>query len=115
MTTAQSNLAQIARCFHALSDETRVRVLEMLSRGERCVCELQESVDAAQSRLSFHLKVLREAGLVNDRRQGRWNYYSLRPEVLDEMAAYLQAQKPDASASSSCACGSSAPGADCCG
>ncbi len=105
MTTAQTNLTQVARWFHALSDETRLRVLQMLSRGERCVCELQDAVDAAQSRLSFHLKVLREAGLVNDRRQGRWNYYSIRPEVLDEMAAYLQAQKPGDDASAGCACG----------
>ncbi len=114
MATTQSQIDQIARCFHALSDETRVRVLEMLSCGERCVCELQDSVGAAQSRLSFHLKVLREAGLVNDRKQGRWNYYSIRPEVLDEMAAYLQAQKPADDASAGCACGDA--GADaCCG
>jgi len=115
MTIAQVNLAQVTRWFHALSDETRVRVLELLSCGERCVCELQDEVDAAQSRLSFHLKVLREAGLVNDRKQGRWNYYSIRPEVLDEMAAYLQAQKPDENASAGCACGSAAPGGACCG
>jgi len=114
MATIQSDTTQVARLFHALSDETRVRVLEMLSRGERCVCELQDTVGAAQSRLSFHLKVLREAGLVNDRKQGRWNYYSIRPEVLDEMAAYLQAQKPGDDASSGCFCGDAVPGA-CCG
>lgn len=105
MAATQTNFGQVARWFHALSDETRVRVLELLACGERCVCELQDAVDAAQSRLSFHLKVLREAGLVNDRKQGRWNYYSIRPEVLDEMAAYLQAQKPADDASAGCACG----------
>ena len=70
--------ADMARLFQALADETRIQLIEMLSSGERCVCELQDSLDAAQSRLSFHLRVLREAGLVNDRREGRWVYYSLR-------------------------------------
>ncbi len=95
---------QIARWFHALSDETRVCVVDMLARGERCVCELQDAVGAAQSRLSFHLKVLRDAGLVSDRKQGRWVYYSLRPEALDEMSGYLQSRKPGEDAGSSCAC-----------
>lgn len=90
-----ARFAAVARGFHALSDATRVRLLEMLADGEKCVCELQDAVGAAQSRLSFHLKVLREAGLASDRRHGRWVYYSLRPEALDEMAAWLRAQKPD--------------------
>ncbi len=72
-----------AGLFHALSDETRLAVLEMLGDGERCVCELQEALDAAQSRLSFHLKVLKDAGLVVDRKEGRWSYYTLVPGTLD--------------------------------
>ena len=56
----------------------------MLRDGERCVCDLQDELDAAQSRLSFHLKVLREAGLVTDRKEGRWSYYTLVPEALAE-------------------------------
>ena len=76
------DLARAARLFHALSDETRLAVLDMLRGGERCVCDLQDALDAAQSRLSFHLKVLKEAGLVQDRREGRWAYYSLVPETL---------------------------------
>jgi len=95
MNGTELNIAQVARWFHALSDETRVRIVDLLASGERCVCELQDAVGAAQSRLSFHLKVLKEAGLVGDRRQGRWNYYSLRPEVLEEMAAYLRERRPD--------------------
>ncbi len=81
-TTSAPNLAPAALLFHALSDETRLAVLEMLRGGERCVCELQDALDAAQSRLSFHLKVLKEAGLVQDRKDGRWSYYSLVPETL---------------------------------
>ena len=71
--------------FHALSDPTRLGILEMLRNGERCVCDLQEELEAAQSRLSFHLKVLREAGLVLDRKEGRWSYYRIVPEALAEV------------------------------
>ncbi len=48
--------------FHALSDETRLEIIELLRKGERCVCELTDTLDAAQSRLSFHLRVLKDAG-----------------------------------------------------
>jgi ArsR family transcriptional regulator len=71
--------------FHALSDETRLGILEKLRAGEQCVCDLQDGLDAAQSRLSFHLRVLKDAGLVSDRKEGRWSYYSIVPEVLSEL------------------------------
>lgn len=79
------DLSRAARLFHALSDETRLGVIEMLRGGERCVCELQDELGAAQSRLSFHLRVLREAGLVEDRREGRWAYYRIVPDALAEV------------------------------
>jgi ArsR family transcriptional regulator len=78
--TDKPDLEQTARLFHALSDETRLSILGLLSKGERCVCELTDALDAGQSRLSFHLKALKEAGLVTDRREGRWVYYALSPE-----------------------------------
>lgn len=85
MATAPSlDLGRAAHLFHALSDETRLAILEMLRDGERCVCELQGALDAAQSRLSFHLKVLKEAGLVTDRREGRWAYYTLAADAFAE-------------------------------
>jgi ArsR family transcriptional regulator len=87
-------VTRAARWFHALSDPTRIKIVEMLSHGERCVCELQTSVDAAQSRLSFHLRVLKDAGLVSDRREGRWSHYSLNAEALDQIADFAQAVKP---------------------
>ncbi|MEA3247296.1 MAG: metalloregulator ArsR/SmtB family transcription factor [Gemmatimonadota bacterium] len=76
--------ARATAIFHALSDETRVAALQMLRGGERCVCELQDELGAAQSRLSFHLRVLKDAGLVTDRREGRWAYYSIVPDALQE-------------------------------
>lgn len=72
----------LARVFHALSDPTRLAVLDLLRGGERCVCDLTEVMETGQSRLSFHLKTLRDAGLVADRRAGRWVYYSLREDAL---------------------------------
>src|SRR5467141_1047248 len=92
--TTLPDLARGARLFHALSDETRLEIVRLLSHGERCVCELQDVLDAAQSRLSFHLKTLKDAGLVTDRREGRWVHYALNREALGEVAAFAQAVKP---------------------
>ena len=72
------DLDRAVTLFHALSDPTRLAILELLRGGERCVCDLQDELDAAQSRLSFHLRVLKDAGLVTDRREGRWSYYTHR-------------------------------------
>ena len=71
--------------FHALSDETRLALLDRLKDGEQCVCELTDAMNAAQSRLSFHLKVLKDSGLVEDRREGRWMYYSLSVQAIEEL------------------------------
>ena len=91
---------QAAQWFHALADPTRLRIIEMLSHGERCVCELQTALEAGQSLLSFHLRVLKDAGLVSDRREGRWSYYTLDGEALDRVSAFAQAVKPGAHAGS---------------
>ncbi len=63
--------------FKALSDETRLRVIKLLEERELCVCELMQVLDMSQPRISRHLGVLKNAGLVNDRREGKWVYYSL--------------------------------------
>ena len=86
-TAAKPSL--LARRFQALSDETRLEIVRLLSGGERCVCELQTALDAAQSRLSYHLKTLKEAGLVVDRPDGRWVHYSLNREALEELREVL--------------------------
>lgn len=75
----------------ALADPLRLRVITVLGGGERCVCELTDLLGLAQSRLSFHLKVLREAGLIDGRQQGRWIYYRLRPEAITALQAWLAA------------------------
>ena len=90
MSPATARLSGVHRTrsvelFHALSDETRLQILDLLRDGERCVCDLQTDVGAAQSRLSFHLRVLRDAGLVTDRKDGRWSFYALAADTLAEV------------------------------
>ena len=93
-TTTVPALADAALLFHALSDETRLAILELLRDGERCVCDLQTDLEAAQSRLSFHLKVLREAGLVTDRKEGRWSYYTIVPDALATVHDFVVGMRP---------------------
>ena len=102
-TQTAPDLAQVARWFHALSDETRLRIVGMLADGEHCVCDLTDALDAAQSRLSFHLKTLKTAGVVRDRKEGRWVYYSLNPDVLGAMADFAAQARP-AEGAGGCAC-----------
>jgi ArsR family transcriptional regulator, arsenate/arsenite/antimonite-responsive transcriptional repressor len=98
MDTAPKNAVEL---FHALSDETRLGILDRLRDGEKCVCELTDVLKAAQSRLSFHLRVLKEAGLILDRPEGRWMYYALNSEGLEEAEEILQGLKKAAKASRS--------------
>lgn len=93
-TATALDFDRAARLFHALSDSTRLAVLDMLRDGERCVCELQEELGAAQSRLSFHLRVLKDVGLVTDRREGRWSYYSLAPSAVGEVQELAGSLEP---------------------
>lgn len=92
--TLLDNHALLER-FQAVAEETRFRIVRLLANGERCVCELQAELDAGQSRLSFHLKKLKDAGIVSDRRDGRWVHYSLVPDALEEMRAFLGEVKPE--------------------
>jgi len=89
MLECPADLTRLAQLFHALSDETRLRIVGRLLGGEQCVCNLTDALDAGQSRLSFHLKALKDAGLVSDRRAGRWVHYSLNPDVLQEIKNFV--------------------------
>jgi ArsR family transcriptional regulator, arsenate/arsenite/antimonite-responsive transcriptional repressor len=89
-TRARPDTHRAIQLFHALSDGTRLSILERLRLGERCVCDMTDALDAGQSRLSFHLKVLKDAGLVTDRREGRWMYYTLSPDALGEAGSLIE-------------------------
>jgi ArsR family transcriptional regulator len=91
---ATSDLRRAAQLFHALSDDTRLAILARLRRGERCVCELTDLLDTAQPRLSFHLKVLKDAGILLDRRDGRWVHYRIDPGALEAATGLLAVFRP---------------------
>ncbi|MEN9204026.1 MAG: metalloregulator ArsR/SmtB family transcription factor [Thermostichus sp. DG_1_6_bins_120] len=81
--------AQVQGGFHALSDPIRLQVLQLLQDQELCVCDLCEILQISQSKLSFHLKTLRDAQLVNARQQGRWIYYSLNSPRFQLLQRFL--------------------------
>jgi len=89
-----ADTGRAAAIFRALADETRLAILHSLRDGELCVCELQSELDAAQSRLSFHLKVLKDAGILIDRTQGRWSYYRISPDALTELHSLAVSFQP---------------------
>lgn len=89
VASAPIHADQARALLKALGDPVRLRVIEALGGGERCVCDLVTDLGLAQSKLSFHLKVLKQAGLLADRQEGRWIYYRLRPETLSALQAWL--------------------------
>jgi ArsR family transcriptional regulator len=82
-------MKQLLSVFKALSDETRLRIVKLLENGELCVCHMVAAVDMSQSRISFHLKILKEAGLVKDRREGKWMHYRLNESDLFKRHLFL--------------------------
>jgi ArsR family transcriptional regulator, arsenate/arsenite/antimonite-responsive transcriptional repressor len=76
---------EVAAGFAALADPTRLQVLEVLARGSHCVCDLRDEVPIAANLLSYHLKVLREAGLVSATRRGRWIDYAVDADALERV------------------------------
>jgi len=93
---ATREASRAVKLFHALSDETRLEIMSHLQKGEQCACDLMDTLKSAQSRLSFHLKVLKEAGLIEDRREGRWIYYSINLDALKELEELVRALKQSA-------------------
>jgi ArsR family transcriptional regulator len=95
--TGQS-IDQLLLRLKAVADDKRLRIVSLLAGGERCVCELQDALDAGQSLLSFHLRTLKDAGLVTDRREGRWVYYALDREAMLEVEEFLRETRTSRSA-----------------
>jgi ArsR family transcriptional regulator len=79
-------LRDLVKVFKALSDETRIRLLKLLQQRELCVCELVQALNMTQSRVSRNLGILKDAGLVKDRRDGLWVHYSLNDMSFNKHA-----------------------------
>ncbi len=86
--------ALAAARFRALGDETRLRLLELLTSGERTVADLMEATGLGQSLVSHHLRSLRECGLVTTRPEGRWVYYGIAAAALVETKLVLYEMEP---------------------
>ncbi|NLI29719.1 MAG: metalloregulator ArsR/SmtB family transcription factor [Nitrospiraceae bacterium] len=78
----------LANIYHALSEVTRLRILKLLEHGELCVCDLVAALEMSQPKISFHVAALKGAGLINDRKDGRWIRYSIVSEC-DLFRRYL--------------------------
>ncbi|MGW2112935.1 ArsR/SmtB family transcription factor [Streptomyces sp. NPDC001948] len=95
----QDQAAELAKVFKALGDPVRLRLLSMIASregGEICVCDLTPAFDLSQPTISHHLKLLKQAGLINSERRGTWVYYRPLPAMTDKLAAVLtRPQGPD--------------------
>ena len=78
-----------AKTFKALSDSNRLKIIDLLSCGEKCACEILNYFKFTQPTLSHHMKVLIECGLVNSRKEGTWNYYSLNSKNTNKVVLSL--------------------------
>ncbi|MFE2829133.1 ArsR/SmtB family transcription factor [Streptomyces sp. NPDC059271] len=98
----EDQAAGMARTFKALGDPVRLRLLSMIASragGEVCVCDLTPAFDLSQPTISHHLKLLRQAGLIDCERRGTWVYYWVLPAALDRLSAFLAtARSPEATA-----------------
>ncbi len=81
MSAVALDVRSFSRLFKSLGDETRLRIVALLSHGELCVCHLEEALGLSQPNVSRHLGILRMAGVVEHRREGSWVYYRLAPQT----------------------------------
>jgi ArsR family transcriptional regulator, arsenate/arsenite/antimonite-responsive transcriptional repressor len=91
--------AELARVFKAIADPVRLRLLSLIAShagGEACVCDLTGAFALTGPTISHHLKVLREAGLVDSQRRGTWIYYRVQPDLLAQLSAVLVRHAPAA-------------------
>lgn len=84
-----ADLRPYSRAFRALGDETRLRIVALLSHGELCVCHVEQALGISQPTVSRSMSILRAAGLVDGRRDGSWVYYRLVPQAVPALQALL--------------------------
>ncbi len=83
--------AEYVSAFKAVSDETRLRIIDMLSCGEMCACDILEGLSISQSTLSYHMKILADSGLVNAERDGTWMRYTLNKKRIEAVLDFFTA------------------------
>lgn len=83
------NTINIAAICKALGDSNRLQIVQMLSDGEKCGCKLLKAFEITQPTLSHHMKILCECGLVNARKEGKWQHYSINKEVWEQLNDFI--------------------------
>lgn len=83
-----------ASMMKALGDETRVKIFDMLSKGELCACKVLEEFDITQPTLSYHMKILCDCGLVNGRRDGIWMKYTINQAAYEQLKGFIDDADP---------------------
>lgn len=81
--------AEYVSLFKAISDQTRLKIVDLLSCGEMCACQLLDNFSITQPTLSYHMRILCESGIVNGRRDGAWMYYSINGAVIEAISDFL--------------------------
>lgn len=85
----KANYAEYVALFKAISDQTRLKIVTLLSCGEMCACQLLNNFHITQPTLSYHMRILSESGIVNGRRDGAWMYYSINSAVIEKISEFL--------------------------
>ena len=85
----EHSYAEYVPTLKAISDETRLKIIDMLSCGEICACDILEGLSISQSTLSYHMRILSESGLVNAVRDGAWMRYTLNKEKTEEVTVFF--------------------------
>ncbi|VBB06454.1 arsr-type transcription regulator hth motif [Lucifera butyrica] len=83
----------LAAIFKALGDDTRLEIIKMLIGREMCVCDILAGSNKSQPAVSHHLKILKQAGIVSDTREGKWIYYSINPTAFNTVEEYLKSMQ----------------------
>ena len=84
------NPKKTAVIFKAFCDENRIKILQLLTDGEKCACKLLEALNITQPTLSHHMKILCDSGIVASRKEGKWMYYSLSDDAVGEIIGFLK-------------------------
>jgi len=87
--------AEYVLLFKALADETRLKIIDMLSCGEMCACHILEKFKITQPTLSYHMKILCDSGLVKGRRDGIWMHYTINSALIESISEFLSILKSD--------------------
>ena len=86
----KQSYAEYVPVFKALSDETRLKIIDMISGCEMCACHILDEFTISQSTLSYHMKILADSGIVNARRDGAWMMYTLNKDRTDEVLDFIK-------------------------